>query len=147
MSQATTTKPAEEFSGTLANRIWEKHFLDSALAYPKVHDLAIMSLTGISDISDEVIENCLLTLSDDSRKKLRSILLLLDIKNDSRLKRTALACAERVNSHALKLEAFRLLAKMEADDEITDFFINWIVYDTDPHSLLARIANSYLDNL
>lgn len=145
--QFIAAETAEEFPNILTHRSWEDNLLNSARFYPGVHDLAVMSCTGIADVTDELMEECLRTLSVDNRKKLRSILLLLDIKNDSRLKETALACAERVDSPALKLQAFKLLSKMKSDDEITDFFINWIVYDTDPHSLLAKTANLYLDSL
>lgn len=145
--QLAASLPAKQCPNALTHRIWENKYLASALTYPRVRDLAIMSLTGIADPSDEIIEECLHDLSEDNRKKLRSILLLLDLKNDSRLKNTALSCAENAYTSELKLEAFKSLFKIKNDDEITDFFINWIVYDTDPHSLFAKIANAYLDAL
>ena len=82
---------------------------------------------------------------EKNRRKLRCILSLLQIQKDSRLKETALACARIAEYGRLKIQAFQILSTFQKDDEIEEFFIEWIVEDRDLHSLLAKIANSYLD--
>lgn len=138
--------PETAHTEAIRRRSWEEKYLKAAEKYPTVKEYAVMTASGVHDLSDATVEACLASFNAENRKKLRSILLLMQVQKDVRLRKVALACARKLEYCKLKVQAFRILCGIKADEEIEQFFIDWIIEDDDPHSLLGRIANSYWDS-
>lgn len=140
----------EECTGSLGTRPWEDVYKKAAQTYPKVEQYAVMRAAEIFRVSDEDIEKWLACPDDEGRQKLRGILTCLQINGDKRLKKTALACAglefpHPLTGETLKKYAFELLCQIREDEEVEQFFIDWLAQDEDPHSELGWIASSYWD--
>lgn len=140
----------EECIGSLAARSWEETYKKAAETYPKVEQYALMRAADISQVTDDDICKWLACPDDEGRQKLRGILTYLQINGDKRLKKTALACAGLEFPHpligeTLKKYAFELLCRIKEDEEVEQFFIDWLAQDEDHHSKLGWIASSYWD--
>lgn len=133
------------FESNLINKNWESKYIESASNYPNVAQYADMVAAGVKYITDELIEECLNNLVHENISKMKYILFVLDNKKDIRVKYIALRCAKQLNYCKLKVQVFKVLNKMKNDEEIEQFFIDYLIEDNDTHSLLAKIANSYWD--
>lgn len=131
---------------SLINSIWEGCYHDSTKYYPQVNELAEIVSWGlnIAGVSDEEIASLFYDTDEEKLKKLRSLLLILPSNKDDRTKNIAFKCA-KIDCYNLKFTAFKVLNKIKDDQEIEEFFINYIVEDNDEHSLLRIIASSYWD--
>jgi len=97
------------------------------------------------NICNRLIEECLNNLVDENINKMKYIIFVLDNKKDPRVKNIALRCAKQLNYCKLKVQIFKVLNRIKDDEEIEQFFIDYLIEDNDTHSLLAKIANSYWD--
>lgn len=120
---------------------WDKSFAEAAYHYPTVREYGESIALDIGEINDALIAGC---LSDpvQNAAKLRHIVLSLSRVNDSRTKDIALQCGKHP-TFSVAAAAFRSLAKIKNDPQIEEFFVNYLVDHTDPHSLLKTIADSY----
>ncbi|MFT4146501.1 MAG: hypothetical protein QM644_18820 [Mobilitalea sp.] len=130
----------------LINREWEKCYHESSKNYPNVDDFAEMILCGldINIISETEMLSLFNELDSDKIKTLRRLLLILSDNNDARTKVIALKCA-KLDCSNLKETAFKVLSNIKNDSDIEQFFIDYLVEDTDKHSLLRMIASDYWD--
>lgn len=134
------------YEGEIANQSWSQKYLDSSKYYPTVVEYADMVSSGVYDISDELIAECLENLNNENQQKMKTILFSLCNRNDFRLKRVALICAKKLDNCKLKIQAFKVLSNIKDDPEIEEFFIDYLVENDDKHSDLRSIANSYWDS-
>lgn len=120
---------------------WDKSFAEAARRYPTVIEYGESIALDIREITDALIAEC---LSDPAQhaEKLRHILLALSRVGDPRVKDIALQCARQTNFSVAEA-AFRVLAKIKSDLQIEEFFIDYLIDHTDPHSSLKTIADSY----
>lgn len=141
----------EEYAGSLGARCWEEEYARAASKYPKVDQYAVMREAGVDQITDESIREALALSDDKGRQKLRAILTYMQITGDARLKKTALACANLEFPDyprawfAFRKYIFEILCQIKEDEEIEQFFIDWLAWDEDPYSGLGWIASSYWD--
>lgn len=136
----------EKLETNLINREWGKYYHDSSENYPDVDDFAEMYVYGldITVISDAKILSLLTEVDSDKTKILRRLLLVLSDNNDERTKAIALKCA-KFDCSDLKETAFKVLTTIKNDSDIEQFFIDYLVEDTDKHSMLRMIASGYWD--
>lgn len=134
------------YEGEITNQSWSQKYLDSSKYYPTVVEYADMVSSGVYDISDELIAECLENLNNENQQKMKTILFSLCNRNDFRLKRVALICAKKLDNCKLKIQAFKVLSNIKDDPEIEEFFIDYLVENDDKHSALRSIANSYWDS-
>lgn len=133
-------------AGTINHRHWEKQYLDAASHYPSVTEYATMIAAEVScgdPISDDLIDQCLSDPNDENQQKMMAILLILKAKRDSRLMRVALSCAKQLPFCRLKEQACKILVKMKGNEEIEQFFIDYLVEHTDKHDSLLSIIDVY----
>lgn len=139
----------EQCVGSLGSRCWEEEYTRAASKYPKVDQYAAMREAGVDKVTDESIREALALSDDKGRQKLRAILTYMQITGDLRLKKTALACANLESPDyprawlTFRKYVFETLCRIKEDEEIEQFFINWLAQDDDPHSALGWIAASY----
>lgn len=139
----------EECAGSLGSRCWEEEYARAARKYPKVDQYAVMREAGVDQVTDESIRAALVLSDDQGRQKLRAILTYMQITGDTRLKKTALACADLEYPDyprawfTFRKYVFETLCRIKEDEEIEQFFIDWLAQDDDPHSELGWIAASY----
>lgn len=120
---------------------WDKSFAEAARRYPTVREYGESMALDIREITDALIAEC---LSDPAKNasKLRHILLSLSRCHDPRTKLVALQCANHPKFYVAEA-AFSALVKIKNDPQVEEFFIDYLVDHTDPHSLLKTIADSY----
>lgn len=144
INKKTYYTKVEKFKTNIINRTWEKRYSNSTMYYPNVRELAEMiSLDmDITEISDDYIEKLLFDIDDEKLKVMEKSLLVLSSNNDNRTKNIAFKCA-RIGVYNLKVTAFKVLNKIKNDIEIEQFFIDYLIEDSDKYSLLRMIASSY----
>ncbi len=133
-------------SGTISHRTWEARYTESANCYPSVHEYSNIVAAGVPvnvPVSDELIAGCMANLNDGNQQKMLAVLLVLANQKDSRLKHIAMLCAQQAPSCRLKQQAYRILAKIKADSEFEQLFVNYLVECEDKHDPILPIANSY----
>lgn len=99
---------------------------------------------NITTFSDDEIASLFIDLNTDKFKAIRRLLLVLSDNKDARTKNIALRCL-KYDYPDLKITAFKVLNNIKNDSEIEQFFIDYLVEDTDKHSMLRMIASSYWD--
>ncbi len=132
--------------GKIANQSWPQKYLDSSKYYPTVVEYADMVSSGVYDFSDEMIAECLENLNNENQQRMKTILFFLCNSNDSRLKKTALICAKKLDDCKLKVQAYKVLSDIKDDPEVEQLFIDYLVENDSKHSILRSIANSYWDS-
>ena len=136
--------------GTVNKRKWEDKYINSAKKYPslleyatKVDDLIYENI----EISDELINYCLINFDKDSQIKARKIfrnLELLDVKKAKDFAiRYAKASLKQKISNDLKLVIYNFLVNMKNNTEIEQIFINYIVYNENKDDPVLELINSY----
>lgn len=133
------------FESNIINKHWESKYIESASNYPTAAQYADMVAADVNEITDKLIEDCLNNLVGENINKIKYIIFVLDNKKDPRVKNIALQCAKQLNYCKLKVQVFKVLNRMKNDEEIEQFFVDYLIEDNDTHSLLVKIANSYWD--
>ena len=136
--------------GTVNKRQWEDKYINSAKKYPslieyatKVDDLIYENI----EISDELINYCLINFDKDSQIKARKIFRNLELLDVEKAKdfaiRYAKASLKQKISNDLKLVIYNFLVNMKNNTEIEQIFIDYIVYNEDKDDPVLELINSY----
>ena len=136
--------------GTVNKRQWEDKYINSAKKYPslieyatKVDDLIYENI----EISDELINYCLINFDIDSQVKARKIFRNLEFLNVEKTKdfavRYAKASLKQEISNKLKLVIYNFLVNMKNDTEVEQIFIDYIVCNEDRDDPVLELINSY----
>ena len=136
--------------GTVNKRKWEDKYINSAKKYPslleyatKVDDLIYENI----EISDELINYCLINFDKDSQIKARKIFRNLELLDVEKAKdfaiRYAKASLKQKISNDLKLVIYNFLVNMKNNTEIEQIFIDYIVYNENKHDPVLELINSY----
>ena len=136
--------------GTVNKRQWEDKYINSAKKYPslieyatKVDDLIYENI----EISDELINYCLINFDIDSQVKARKIFRNLELLNVEKAKdfavRYAKASLKQEISNNLKLVIYNFLVNMKNDTEVEQIFIDYIVCNEDKDDPVLELINSY----
>jgi len=136
--------------GTVNKRQWEDKYINSAKKYPslieyatKVDDLIYENI----EISDELINYCLINFDIDSQVKARKIFRNLELLNVEKAKdfavRYAKASLKQEISNNLKLVIYNFLVNMKNNTEVEQIFIDYIVYNEDRDDPVLELINSY----
>ena len=136
--------------GTVNKRQWEDKYTNSSKKYPslieyatKVDDLIYENI----EISDELINYCLINFDIDSQVKARKIFRNLEFLNVEKTKdfavRYAKASLKQEISNKLKLVIYNFLVNMKNDTEVEQIFIDYIVCNEDRDDPVLELINSY----
>ena len=136
--------------GTVNKRQWEDKYINSVKKYPslieyatKVDDLVYENI----EISDELINYCLINFDKDSQIKARKIFRNLELLDVEKAKdfaiRYAKASLKQKISNDLKLVIYNFLVNMKNNTEIEQIFIDYIVYNEDRDDPVLELINSY----
>ena len=136
--------------GTVNKRQWENKYTNSAKKYPslieyatKVDDLIYENI----EISDELINYCLINFDIDSQVKARKIFRNLEFLNVEKAKdfavRYAKASLKQEISNNLKLVIYNFLVNMKNNSEVEQIFIDYIVCNEDKDDPVLELINSY----
>ena len=136
--------------GTVNKRKWEDKYINSAKKYPslleyatKVDDLIYENI----EISDELINYCLINFDKDSQIKARKIFRNLEILDVEKAKDFAVqyarASLKQKISNDLKLVIYNFLVNMKNNMEVEQIFIDYIVYNEDKDDPVLELINSY----
>ena len=136
--------------GTVNKRQWEDKYINSVKKYPslieyatKVDDLIYENI----EISDELINYCLINFDMDSQIKARKIFRNLELLDVEKAKdfaiRYAKASLKQKISNDLKLVIYNFLVNMKNNTEIEQIFIDYIVYKEDRDDPVLELINSY----
>lgn len=132
--------------GIISRRNWEGKYTESADCYPSVLEYANIIAAGLPvnvPLSDKLIADCLNDLNQSNLQKMSAVLSILLYQKDSRLKHTAMLCAEKAPPCELKRTAYKILAKIKSDPEIEQFFIDYLVECEDKHDMILPIIDTY----
>lgn len=136
--------------GTVNKRKWEYKYINLVKKYPslleyatKVDDLIYENI----EISDELINYCLINFDKDSQIKARKIFRNLELLDVEKAKdfaiRYAKASLKQKISNDLKLVIYNFLVNMKNNTEIEQIFIDYIVYNEDRDDPVLELINSY----
>ena len=136
--------------GTVNKRQWEDKYINSAKKYPslieyatKVDDLIYENI----EISDELINYCLINFDIDSQVKARKIFRNLEFLDVEKARdfavRYAKASLKQEISNKLKLVIYNFLVNMKNNTEVEQIFIDYIVYNEDRDDPVLELINSY----
>ena len=136
--------------GTVNKRKWEYKYINLVKKYPslleyatKVDDLIYENI----EISDELINYCLINFDKDSQIKARKIFRNLELLDVQKAKdfaiRYAKASLKQKISNDLKLVIYNFLVNMKNNTEIEQIFIDYIVYNEDKDDPVLELINSY----
>ncbi|WP_071125136.1 hypothetical protein [Leptotrichia massiliensis] len=136
--------------GTVNKRQWEDKYINSVKKYPslieyatKVDDLIYENI----EISDELINYCLINFDMDSQVKARKIFRNLEFLDMEKAKdfavRYAKASLKQEISNKLKLVIYNFLVNMKNNTELEQIFIDYIVYNEDRDDPVLELINSY----
>ena len=136
--------------GTVNKRKWGYKYINSAKKYPslleyatKVDDLIYENI----EISDELINYCLINFDKDSQIKARKIFRNLELLDVEKAKdfaiRYAKASLKQKISNDLKLVIYNFLVNMKNNTEVEQIFIDYIVYNEDRDDPVLELINSY----
>ena len=136
--------------GTVNKRQWEDKYINSAKKYPslieyatKVDDLIYENI----EISDELINYCLINFDIDSQVKARKIFRNLEFLDVEKAKdfavRYAKASLKQEISNKLKLVIYNFLVNMKNNTEVEQIFIDYIVCNEDRDDPVLELINSY----
>ena len=136
--------------GTVNKRQWEDKYINSVKKYPslieyatKVDDLIYENI----EISDELINYCLINFDMDSQVKARKIFRNLEFLDMEKAKdfavRYAKASLKQEISNKLKLVIYNFLVNMKNNTEVEQIFIDYIVCNEDRDDPVLELINSY----
>ena len=136
--------------GTVNKRKWEDKYINSAKKYPSILEYAIKVDDLIYkniEISDELINYCLINFDKDSQIKARKIFRNLELLDVEKAKdfaiRYAKASLKQKISNDLKLVIYNFLVNMKNNTEIEQIFIDYIVYNENKDDPVLELINSY----
>ena len=136
--------------GTVNKRQWENKYINSAKKYPSLLEYATKVDDLIYDnieITDELINYCLINFDIDSQVKARKIFRNLELLNVEKAKdfavRYAKASLKQEISNNLKLVIYNFLVNMKNNTEVEQIFIDYIVYNEDRDDPVLELINSY----
>ena len=136
--------------GTVNKRKWEDKYINSAKKYPSILEYAIKVDDLIYEnieISDELINYCLINFDMDSQIKARKIFRNLELLDVEKAKdfviRYAKASLKQKISNDLKLVIYNFLVNMKNNTEIEQIFIDYIVYKEDRDDPVLELINFY----
>ena len=136
--------------GTVNKRKWEDKYINSAKKYPSILEYAIKVDDLIYEnieISDELINYCLINFDKDSQIKARKIFRNLELLDVEKAKdfaiRYAKASLKQKISNDLKLVIYNFLVNMKNNTEVEQIFIDYIVYNEDRDDPVLELINSY----
>jgi len=136
--------------GTVNKRQWENKYINSAKKYPSLIEYATKVDDLIYDnieISDELINYCLVNFDIDSQVKARKIFRNLEFLDVEKAKdfavRYAKVSLKQEISNKLKLVIYNFLVNMKNNTEIEQIFIDYIVYNEDRDDPVLELINSY----
>ena len=136
--------------GTVNKRQWENKYINSAKKYPSLLEYATKVDDLIYDnieITDELINYCLINFDIDSQVKARKIFRNLELLNVEKEKdfavRYAKASLKQEISNKLKLVIYNFLVNMKNNSEVEQIFIDYIVYNEDRDDPVLELINSY----
>ena len=136
--------------GTVNKRQWENKYINSAKKYPSLLEYATKVDDLIYDnieITDELINYCLINFDIDSQVKARKIFRNLELLNVEKAKdfavRYAKASLKQEISNKLKLVIYNFLVNMKNNSEVEQIFIDYIVYNEDRDDPVLELINSY----
>ena len=135
--------------GTVNKRKWEYKYINLVKKYPslleyatKVDDLIYENI----EISDELINYCLINFDKDSQIKARKIFRNLELLDVEKAKdfaiRYAKASLKQKISNDLKLVIYNFLVNMKNNTEIEQIFIDYIVYNENKDDTVLELINS-----
>lgn len=138
--------------GRLADRELPEALCAAGKRYPTAEGYALALAANISYPTDKELESWLAS-PNRCRPQLRAALVVLQSRQDPRLKETALQCAAVGDQYcSLKAEAFQVLAGLKGDPDAEAFFIDYFVQleePPSPHSSaqdsLTQLAHSFWD--
>ena len=136
--------------GTVNKRQWEDKYINSAKKYPSLIEYAIKVDDLIYEnieISDELINYCLVNFDIDSQVKARKIFRNLEFLDVEKAKdfavRYAKVSLKQEISNKLKLVIYNFLFNMKDNTEVEQIFIDYIVYNEDRDDPVLELINSY----
>jgi len=136
--------------GTVNKRQWENKYINSAKKYPSLIEYATKVDDLIYDnieISDELINYCLVNFDIDSQVKARKIFRNLEFLDVEKAKdfavRYAKVSLKQEISNKLKLVIYNFLVNMKDNTEVEKIFIDYIVYNEDRDDPVLELINSY----
>ncbi len=134
-------------AGIINHCAWDNRYLRSAWCYPTVEEYAQVIAAKYQydePVDDAIIEACLALPNGENQQRLKAILTVMRFQEDSRLKHTAMACAQKCPRHSkAAVLAYRILAHMKNDPEIEQFFLDYLIDHTDKYDVILPIVNSY----
>ena len=136
--------------GTVNKRKWEDKYINSAKKYPSILEYAIKVDDLIYEnieISDELINYCLINFDKDSQIKARKIFRNLELLDVEKAKdfaiRYAKASLKQKISNDLKLVIYNFLVNIKNNTKVEQIFIDYIVYNEDRDDPVLELINSY----
>lgn len=127
----------------IINRKWEEKYRRTAYAYPNVEELVQGAALKIIPLHDSDVEAWLENATDRNAQKLEAAIRHY-LRNDKQKARAlALRCAKLNSDPDLMKAAFQTLVLFKDDQDIERVFIDWLIDDNDPHSMLRAIADDY----
>ena len=130
----------------IIKRDWETCYSESHKKYPGVADYAEGVALGIQQVTPELIESCFAAPSEENLCILRyAIQYLLRTDKEWALK-LALRAARLKLDYKLRLRAFKTLVMYKGNEEVEQLFVDHLLEDSDSHSVLRGIADSYWDD-
>ena len=132
--------------GTVNKRKWEDKYINSAKKYPSILEYAIKVDDLIYEnieISDELINYCLINFDMDSQMKARKIFNNLEFLNKDFAVRYVKASLKQEISNKLKLVIYNFLVNIKNNTEVEQIFIDYIVYNENRDDIVLELINSY----
>jgi len=133
--------------GNVNKRKWEKKYLDSAKKYLTQKEYARMVdilINNKIEITDDLIEDCLINFDIKSQKKMEKIIykLKLFVQNIA-LKYAKNSLKYEINS-TLKELIYKILVGIKNNDEIEQIFVNYYTYYSEnKEDPVLEIISSY----
>lgn len=122
---------------------WESVYADSYLQFPNVREFAEEKVLDIQNISKEDVSQWLCDATGLNARKLESAIRYYLRRDKEQAKILALQCGRLNSNSELMKTAFNILTRYKNDSEVEQFFIDWLVEDNDPHSILRKIADRH----
>ncbi|MCL2671631.1 MAG: hypothetical protein FWF10_06310 [Clostridiales bacterium] len=127
----------------IIKRDWEACYSDSYKNYPDVLEFAEEAALALPKVTAELIESCFSEPNEENARILRYAIQYLFRTDKEQALLLALRAARLKLNPKLTLAAFTVLASYKHNAAAEQFFIDHLIDDTDPHSALKKVADSY----
>lgn len=114
--------------------------------YPNCWEAAALALYPNSSITVDGLYDLANNAEDDESTSVINLLHYLARQKDTNIKNLVLPFADCSYSQTLREAAFQILSKQKNDEQIEQFFIDYLVNDDNQRNPLWKIASSYWDN-